>query len=250
MKNIYISKDNRQWGPYEAKQVSFLLGKGSFVLHDWAWVEGSTEWVPISQILEILQREEEELKEARHEEVELAKEEWRSKLTSPISTINKPVLIARTAQYPPVETASVWSTWWNRNFFYPALGLGIAVFVAMLVLGRPDVTDYNSLINEGGIAHEPDSEKPFEGIAITHYPNGQLMYEAEYKDGKQHGKISSFYQDGSMQSEGTMEHGVFHGKFIYYHPNGKVQSHYQYRKGITTSRKNWDQGGKVVIRDK
>ena len=49
---IYISKDNRQWGPYEAKQVSFLLGKGSFTLQDWAWVEGGTEWIPVSQVLE------------------------------------------------------------------------------------------------------------------------------------------------------------------------------------------------------
>ena len=202
----------------------------------------------MSQILEILQREEEELKEARHEEVELAKEEWRSKLTSPISTINEPVLMARTVQHPSVETASVWSIWWNRNFFYPTLGLGIVVFVAMLVLGGPDVADYNSLINEGGIAYEADSNKPFEGKAVALYPTGQLMYEAEYKNGKQHGKIKSFFKDGAKQSEGAMENGVFHGKVIHYHPNGQMQSHYMYRKGMATSRKNWDKNGRAVDR--
>jgi hypothetical protein len=124
---------------------------------------------------------------------------------------------------------------------------GIGVFVAMLVLRAPDGADYNSLINKGGIAYEPDSEKPFEGKAITHYPNGQLMYEAEYKDGKPHGKISSFYQDGTMQSEGTLVDGRFHGKVIYYHPNGKMQSHYVYRNGKAISRKNWDETGKVLV---
>ena len=77
--HIFISKDNRQWGPYEAKQVSFLLGKGSFALQDWAWVEGGTEWIPVSQILEVLHCEEELQEKATHQEVELAKEKWRSK---------------------------------------------------------------------------------------------------------------------------------------------------------------------------
>jgi len=245
---VYISKDNRQWGPYDAKQVSFLIGKGSFTLQDWAWVEGGTEWIPVSQILEVLHREEELREKATHQEVELAKEKWRSKLTSPASTTNEPVLVVQTVNSQPVETASVGGSWWKRNFFYPALGLGIVGFVAMLVLGGPDMADYNLLINEDGIAFEPDSEKPFDGKAVAHYPNGRLMYEANYKDGKQHGEIKSFFNDGSKQSEVTMENGIFHGKVIHFHPNGQMQSHYIYRKGNAINRKNWDETGKVVIR--
>ena len=246
---VYISKDNRQWGPYDAKQVSFLMGKGSFTLQDWAWVEGGTEWIPVSQILEVLHREEELQEKATHQEVELAKEKWRSKLTSPISATNEQVLTAQALPHQTVATASVGGSWCKRNLFYPALGLGIAGFVVMLVLGGPaEVADFNSLINDDGIAFEPDSEKPFDGKAVAHYPNGRLMYEAEYKDGKQHGKIISFYQDGSKQSEGIMDSGIFHGKVIHFHPNGQMQSHYIYRKGNAISRKNWDETGKVVIR--
>jgi|TARA_B100001971_G_scaffold205466_1_gene222971 hypothetical protein len=245
---VYISKDNRQWGPYDAKQANFLIGKGSFTLQDWAWVEGGTEWIPVSQILEMLHCEEGLQKETTHQKVELAKEKWRSKLTSPASTTNEPVLVARAVHNHPVESTSAGGSWWKRNFFYPALGFGIAGFVIMLVLGGPDMADYNSLINEGGIAFAPDSEKPFDGKAVTLYPSGQLMYEAEYKDGRQHGTINSFFKDGAKQSEGTMENGVFHGKVIHYHPNGQMQSHYLYRKGIATSRKNWDETGKAVDR--
>ena len=113
-----------------------------------------------------------------------------------------------------------------------------------------DVADFNSLINEGGIAYEPDSEEPFDGKAASYYPNGRLMYEAEYKDGKQHGKIISFYENGSKESEGAMENGVFHGNFIHYYPNGQKQSQYNYRNGNAISRDNWDETGKVVARGK
>jgi len=248
---IFISKNNRQWGPYEAKQVSFLMGKGAFELQDWAWVEGSTRWIPVSQILEALQHEKESLEEARRREVELAKENWRSKLTSPVPATNESVPMAQAIHPKPVKSASVGSSWWKRNFFYPALGLGIAGFVVMLALGGPDVeVDFNSLITEGGIAYEPDSEESFDGKAVSYYPNGRLMYEAEYKDGKQHGKIISFYKDGSKQSEGAMENGIFHGKFIHYYPNGQKQSQYIYRNGNAISRENWDETGKVVMRVK
>ena len=247
---IYISKDNRQWGPYEAEQVSFLIGKGSFALQDWAWVEGGKEWIPVSQVLEVLRREEQLQEEITHQKVEVAKKGWRSKLTSPISDTNEPVLVAQAVHQKPVLVTAIEGSWWRQNFFYTALGFGITGFVAMFMLSGPDVEDFNSLINEGGLAYEQDSKKPFDGKAVTHYPNGKLMYEAEYKNGKQHGEIKSFFKDGAKQSEGAMENGVFHGKVIHYHPNGKMQSHYVYSKGIATSRKNWDETGKAVDRGK
>ena len=248
---IFISKDNRQWGPYDAKQVSFLMEKGSFVLQDWAWVEGSPEWIPLSQILEALQRERDIAEEETHQKVEVAKGEWRSKLTSPASGAHQPEVMAQADHLRPAKSATVGGSWWKRNFFFPAIGLGILLFLVMWVFGGPaDVADFNSLINEGGIAYEPDSEKPFDGKAVSYYPNGRLMYETEYKDGKQHGKIISFYENGSKESEGGMESGVFHGNFIHYYPNGQKQSQYNYRNGNAISRDNWDETGKVVARGK
>ena len=248
---IFISKDNRQWGPYDAKQVSFLMEKGSFVLQDWAWVEGSPEWIPLSQILVAFQHERDIAEEETHQKVEVAKGEWRSKLTSPVSGAHQPEVMAQADHLRPTKSATVGGSWWKRNFFFPAIGLGITLFVVMLVFGAPaDVADFNSLINEGGIAYEPDSEKPFDGKAVSYYPSGRLMYEAEYKDGKQHGKIISFYENGSKESEGGMESGVFHGNFIHYYPNGQKQSQYNYRHGNAISRDNWDETGKVVARGK
>ena len=45
---VYVSKDERQWGTYEATHVERLIECGSFALEDWAWVEGQTEWVPLA----------------------------------------------------------------------------------------------------------------------------------------------------------------------------------------------------------
>ena len=179
---IYISKDNRQWGPYEAEQVSFLIGKGSFALQDWAWVEGGKEWIPVSQVLEVLRREEQLQEEITHRKVEVAKERWRSKLTSPISAVNEPVLVAQAVHQQPAVTTSIEGLWWRQNFFYTVLGFGIAGFVAMLMLSGPDVADFNSLINEGGVAYEQDSKKPF----AVHYTRGGPWFneweDVEYAD--------------------------------------------------------------------
>ena len=53
-------------GPYAANQLGLLIGSGTFALQDWAWIEGSPEWVPVSQILEVLQREREMETAAMH----------------------------------------------------------------------------------------------------------------------------------------------------------------------------------------
>ena len=130
----------------------------------------------------------------------------------------------------------------------PGLGLGAVGLIALLVLRPATVADYNSLQTREGLAYEPEASEPFEGKAVSHHPNGQLMFKAEYRAGRQHGELISFFADGQKQSEGMLVDGSFHGKVIYYHPNGEVQSHYVYQNGEAISRKNWDAAGNMVIR--
>ena len=118
---VFVTKENRQWGPYAADQLGLLIENGAFALQDWAWIEGGTEWVPVSQILEVLQREREMEAAAMHQEVEAAKERWQSKLTSPVSGVHQTVVVQAVVQQP-VATASVGGSWWKQHFIYPALG--------------------------------------------------------------------------------------------------------------------------------
>jgi hypothetical protein len=48
--NLYISKDNQQLGPYTLDQARQLVANGTFQATDWAWHEGSADWVPLQQV--------------------------------------------------------------------------------------------------------------------------------------------------------------------------------------------------------
>ena len=231
--SIYIAKEGKNWGPYESKQVSVLVERGSFAENDWAWIEGETDWAPVSEVLEEWQTA-----EAACRELELQKEA--AKLAEVAAVPEK--------KPAPTVTKPRGTSWWSRHFFFLALGLGAAGLIALLVLRPAAVADYNSLQTREGLAYVPNASEPFEGKAVSHHPNGQLMFKAEYRAGKQHGELISFFADGQKQSEEELVDGRFHGKVIYYHPNGEVQSHYVYQNGEAISRKNWDAAGNMVIR--
>ena len=231
--SIYIAKEGKNWGPYESKQVSVLVERGSFADNDWAWIEGETDWAPVSEVLEEWQTA-----EAACRELELQKE---------AAKLAEVAAVPETKPAPTV-TKPRGTSWWSRHFFFLALGLGAAGLIALLVLRPAAVADYNLLQTREGLAYAPDASEPFEGKAVSHHPNGQLMFKAEYRAGRQHGELVSFFADGQKQSEGTLVDGLFHGKVIYYHPNGEVQSHYVYQNGEAISRKNWDAAGNMVNR--
>ena len=231
--SIYIAKEGKNWGPYESRQVSVLVERGSFAENDWAWIEGETDWAPVSEVLEEWQTA-----EAACRELELQKEA--AKLAEVAAVPEK--------KPAPTVTKPRGTSWWSRHFFFLALGLGAAGLIALLVLRPAAVADYNSLQTREGLAYVPNSSEPFEGKAVSHHPNGQMMFKAEYRAGRQHGELVSFFADGQKQSEGTLVDGLFHGKVIYYHPNGEVQSHYVYQNGEAISRKNWDAVGNMVNR--
>ena len=47
----------------------------------------------------------------------------------------------------------------------------------------------------------PFPKKKISGIVFNDYPNGQLMYETNYKQGKMDGLSEVFYKDGKRKSE-------------------------------------------------
>ncbi len=240
---VYVSKNERQWGPYEASHVGSLIESGSFDLQDWSWIEGQTEWMPLARVQQMLQAEEAVKAAAVHQRVEQAKGNWRRKLTTPLPASNKSRrLVQKKAEQGPLQEKK---TAWNWHVISAASAM--AVLAGWLYWGG-SVADYNSLILEGGVAYQADSEDPFEGKAALRHENGQLAYKAKYEKGLQQGKFVSFYPDGAKESEGAMNEGKLHGKVVYYHPNGQKKSRYDYVNGQATGRKNWDEQGKETSR--
>ena len=245
---VYILKDNRQWGPYEAGQMGDLIERGSFGSEDWAWIEGSAEWVPVREIFQTLRQAKKAESQVLHNKVEAAKNQWRSKLTQPTPAQfreSRNPTIQPTSQ---VEVTAAGAGKMGRNFFFGALGLGLAGFVAMLALSGPREADIKALNLENGLTYKIDSNVPFDGKAVRLYPNGQRKFEAEYKDGLRHGTMISFFPDGARQSEGTMANGQFDGDFTNFHPNGQIKSHTIFNRGQAMRRKNWDENGNILLR--
>jgi hypothetical protein len=50
---IYISRNNQRFGPYELSHVQADLDSGNIVATDLAWYEGASGWIPVSQIPDI-----------------------------------------------------------------------------------------------------------------------------------------------------------------------------------------------------
>jgi hypothetical protein len=48
---IYIFKNNEQFGPFDAAQIEDYIKTNIFDINDFAWAEGETEWIPLSDLL-------------------------------------------------------------------------------------------------------------------------------------------------------------------------------------------------------
>lgn len=49
---VYISKNDHQWGPFDLNQLARLKGEGVLKATDWAWEQGESGWVPLAAVLE------------------------------------------------------------------------------------------------------------------------------------------------------------------------------------------------------
>ncbi|MGQ9705804.1 MAG: TonB family protein [bacterium] len=50
MRNIYISRNNRRFGPYSVDDIKYLAREGRLNLDDWIWLPGKNNWIKISSV--------------------------------------------------------------------------------------------------------------------------------------------------------------------------------------------------------
>jgi hypothetical protein len=51
MMQIYIFKNNEQFGPFDASQIEDYIKTSVFAMDDFAWSEGEADWIPLSDLL-------------------------------------------------------------------------------------------------------------------------------------------------------------------------------------------------------
>ena len=127
------------------------------------------------------------------------------------------------------------------------------------------VVDYEKLERRDGLWYF--EEKPFTGVAVMKYPNGQKrgeitwkdgkqdglytawhengqkMGEVTYKDGKLHGLGTGWYENGQKRGEGTFKDGKPHGLGTKWYENGQKKEERTHKDGKLISEKRWDEDG-------
>lgn len=113
------------------------------------------------------------------------------------------------------------------------------------------VVDYGVLVERGGLKYEVNSESPFTGTAIIHWPNGRKMAAAEFRDGQQNGKMTEWYENGQKFIESEWRDGKLHGKKLGWYDNGRKLAEGEYRNGepVAGTWTIWDGEGNVISRE-
>jgi len=117
----------------------------------------------------------------------------------------------------------------------------LTVLIAIFAVGCGEkVVDSSKLVKRGGLYYEVNSEKSFTGKVIGLHENGKA--EAEYRDGKLNGKVTTWYENGQKRSEGEWRDGKERGKWTYWYENGQKERESEYRDGkeISEKRYYWD----------
>jgi len=111
----------------------------------------------------------------------------------------------------------------------------------------------------GGIPPEDDEQACWEtvngeqvknGPMIIYRPNGFIMMEGNYKDGKQDGEWTMYYESGGKKSIDHYQDGVQTGDHVSWYENGQIDAKGQYKdsqqKGVwkrwgPDGIKNWEE---------
>lgn len=81
----------------------------------------------------------------------------------------------------------------------------------------------------------------------SYYPEGQVMIEGIFKDGKRNGQWTSYYQNGKKQSVNYYLDDQTHGDYMLYHENGIIKIEGEYNFGIQTGGwKAYDEDGTLL----
>lgn len=123
-----------------------------------------------------------------------------------------------------------------------------------------------------GVVYLVNEDKPYSGIIVKKYENGQIEIKERYKDGlpegeqyfyhsngqvsmkgtfkkgKVVGEATSYYEDGQIENKLMYKDGLLDGEAISYHPNGKVKYSGAFAKGEKEGDfKYYDKDGKPIV---
>ena len=121
--------------------------------------------------------------------------------------------------------------------------LSLFVFSFLLLAAEPKVVSFDKLQHRGRLTYIPNQDTPFTGIAVRFYPDGQRVWEENYKDGKLDGLQTIWYEGGQKKAEGINKDGYPHGLWTQWYPDGQKKSESICKDGKVMSAKVWKPNG-------
>jgi hypothetical protein len=91
--------------------------------------------------------------------------------------------------------------------------------------------------------------QPFNGVGFLMYPNGQLRFEAVYRDGFKEGVVREWHANGQLMEEWFAEHGQAQREIKEWHANGQLRAVRVVEFGAQIERREWDEQGKTISYD-
>lgn len=88
----------------------------------------------------------------------------------------------------------------------------LSVVLLLVACGEPKVLPYAKLPYDGVLLGDPETGKPFNGVAKDYHKNGQLSMEIPVKNGLFHGIVREWYPDGKKKAETEFKKGERCGK--------------------------------------
>tara|TARA_Y100000739_G_scaffold52607_1_gene42017 strand:+ start:482 stop:1387 length:906 start_codon:yes stop_codon:yes gene_type:complete len=101
----------------------------------------------------------------------------------------------------------------------------------------------NEVGHKNGINYVKSTMEPVNGIVYGEDENGQLMLEANFKDGRYHGFARTWHENGELHTESSWKDEKEDGVFSIWYENGQKEMEENYVDGKLMSQKFWDKNG-------
>jgi antitoxin component YwqK of YwqJK toxin-antitoxin module len=97
-----------------------------------------------------------------------------------------------------------------------------------------------TLIERDGVFYTKDTNKPYSGLVLALYNNGEKKSEGTLKDGEPDGVWTYWHENGQKESEGTNKNGKEDGKWTRWYENGQKRVEKNYKDGEEIGSTDWE----------
>ena len=126
----------------------------------------------------------------------------------------------------------------------------ILLFTVLAFIGckkEPEVIiDNKDITYVDDIAYLKHDMSLVTGTVKEWHENGQLVFEANFKDGKKVGVYTRWHENGQLWGEGNYKDGKKEGVFKRWHDNGQIRSEETFKDGTRDGvQKMWYENGQL-----